>query len=81
MICGLRKREAVLRERLVNDKDKGIAAIENVIAFLREISKEPFPGFTEELIAEFECVQRGLRALDPTQPNQAGQFVAIGKRI
>lgn len=81
MICGLRKREAVLRERLVNDKDKGIAAIEKVIAFLQEISEGPFPGFTEELIAEFECVRRELGTLDPTQSNQGKQLVAIGKRI
>lgn len=81
MMCGLQKQLADLRERLVNDKDMGIAAIESAIALLREIDEEPFPGFTEDLIAEFESVRRELGALDPYQPSQARSFVTIGKRL
>ncbi len=78
---GRQKRLAELRERLVNDKDIGIPAIESAMSLLREIDEEPFPGFTEGVIAEFECVRRELGALDPNQPSHARQFVAIGKRL
>ena len=81
MMLGMRKRLAELKERLVNDKDMGIPAIESAIALLREIDEEPFPGFTEDMIAEFECVRRELGALDPNQPSQVKQFVAIGNRL
>lgn len=78
---GRQKRLAELRERLVNDKDTGIPAIESAMSLLREIDEGPFPGFTEDVIAEFECVRRELGALDPNQPSQVRQFVAIGKRL
>lgn len=78
---GRQKRLAEIRERLVNNKDIGIPAIESAMSLLREIDEEPFPGFTEDVIAEFECVRRELGALDPNQPSQARQFVAIGKRL
>ena len=78
---GRQKRLAELRERLVNDKDIGIPTIESAMSLLREIDEEPFPGFTEDMTAEFECVRRELGALDPNQPSQARQFVAIGKRL
>ena len=78
---GMQKRLAELRERLVNDKDIGIPAIESAMSLLREINGERFPGFTEDIIAEFECVRRELGALDPNQPSQVRQFVAIGKRL
>ncbi len=81
MMRGMQKRLAEVRERLVNDKDMGIPAIESAIALLRVIDEEPFPGFTEDMIAEFECVRRELGALDPNQPSQAKKFVAIGKRL
>ena len=81
MMLGMRRRLTELKERLVNDKDIGIPAIESAIALLREIDEEPFPGFTEDMIAEFECVRRELGALDPNQPSQVRQFVAIGKRL
>ena len=81
MMRGMQKRLAELRERLVNDKDIGIPAIESAMSLLREINGERFPGFTEDIIAEFECVRRELGALDPNQPSQVRQFVAIGKRL
>ncbi len=81
MMRGMQKRLAELREHLVNDKDIGISAIESTIALFREMDEEPFPGFTENMIAEFERVQRELGALDPNQPSQVRQFVAIGKRL
>ncbi len=81
MMHGMQKRLAELRERLVNDKDIGIPAIESAMSLLREIDEGPFPGFTEDVIAEFECVRRELGTLDPNQPSQARQFVAIGKRL
>ena len=72
MMRGLQKRLSELREHLVNDKDIGIPAIESAIALLREIDEEPFPGFTEDMIAEFECVRRELRARSKsTQPSEA----------
>jgi hypothetical protein len=79
-MCGLQKRLAELGERLVNDKDMGITSMERVIALLGEIDEEPFPGFIEDMIAEFECVQRELGALDPIKPSQARNFMTIGKR-
>lgn len=81
MMLGMRKRLAELRERLVNDKDIGIPAIESAMSLLREMDEEPFPGFTEDMTAEFECVRRELGALDPNQPSQLRQFVAIGNRL
>ncbi len=81
MMLGMRKRLAELSERLVTDKDIGIPAIESAMSLIREMDDEPFPGFTEDMIAEFECVRRELGALDPNRPSQARQFVAIGKRL
>lgn len=81
MMRGMQKRLAELRERLVNDEKIGIPAIESAMSLLRKIDEEPFPGFTEDMIAEFECVRRELRALDPNQPDQLRQFVVVGKRI
>lgn len=81
MMRGMQKRLAELRERLVNDKDIGIPAIESAMSLLREIDEERVPGFTEDIIAEFECVRRELGALDPNQPSQVRQFAAIGKRL
>ena len=81
MMRGMQRRLAEVRECLVNDKDLGIPAIASAIALLREIDEEPFVGFTENMIAEFECVRRELGAPDPDQPSQARQFVAIGQRL
>ena len=81
MMLGTLKRLAELRERLVNDRDNGIPALLGVMSLIREMDDEPFPGFTEDMTAELEFIQRELGALDPNQPSQARHFAAIGKRL
>ena len=77
----MRKRLAELRESLLTDDAIGLPAIQRAISSIRELDDEPFPGFTENMIAEFEYARRELGALDPNHPSQVRQFVAIGKRL
>ncbi len=81
MMCGLQGRLSRIKEQLVSDHTKGLLAIEEVIASLHDLGYEPFPGFTENMKAEFARSREELGTLDPNQPRNAQRFVAIAKRI
>ncbi len=81
MMCGLQRRLSQIKGELVSDHARGILAVQEVIATLHDLGKEPFPGFAENMIAEFATIREELGALDPNQPNNAQQFVAVGKRL
>jgi hypothetical protein len=81
MMCGLQERLSRIKGQLVSDSAKGILAMEEVIASLHNSGHEPFPGFTENMTAEFAGIREELEELDPNQLSNAQRFVAIAKRI
>lgn len=81
MMCGLQRRLSQIKGQLVSDHAKGIRAAEEVIATLHDLGQEPFPGFAENMTAEFASIREELGSLDSNQPNNAQRFVAVAKRI
>lgn len=81
IMCGLQQRLSRIKGQLVSDHTKGILAVEEVVATLHDLGQEPFPGFTENMAAEFARIREELGELDPNQPSNAQRFVAIAKRI
>ncbi len=81
IMCGLQHRLSRIKGQLVSDHTKGILAVEEVVATLHDLGQEPFPGFTENMAAEFSRIREELGELDPNQPSNAQRFVAIAKRI
>ena len=81
MMCALQQRLSRIKGQLVSDHARGILAVEEVIATLHDLGQEPFPGFAENMTAEFGRIREELRALDSNQPGNAQRFVEIAKRI
>ena len=81
IMCGLQERLSRFERQVVSDHPKGILAVEKVLALLQGLDREPFPGFIDHMMAEFARIREELGALDPKQPSNVHQFVAIANRI
>ncbi len=81
MMRGMRARLSQIKAQLLSDHTRGILAVEEGIASLHALGQEPFPGFTENMIAELASTREELGGLDPHQPSHAKRFVAVAKRI
>ncbi len=78
---GLQERLSRIKGQLVSDHAKGILAVEEIIASLHNSGQEPFPGFTENMTAEFASLRAELGEFDPNQLSNAQRLVAIAKRV
>lgn len=81
MMRGLQLRLSRVRTRLVADDRNGLLALEEIVASLHAQGWEPFPGYTENMTAEFAAMRGDLARLDPAQPKNAQRFMDIARRI
>lgn len=81
MMRGPHERWSRIKGQLVSDRAKGILAVEEIIASLHNSGQEPFPGFTENMTAEFASLREELGELDPNRLSNARRLVEIAKRV
>lgn len=70
-----------LASELATERQKAIAAIEKAIADLSRLQPEGPPGTAEKLIERFKSALIEIKAIDPAQWPNGGDFEAIGRRL
>ena len=60
ILRGLQERLSRIKGQLVSDHARGILAVEEIIASLHNSGQEPFPGFTENMTAEFASLREDM---------------------